>query len=103
MPAPIVAASIWAFIVGTLPGLITSVLKLLGISAITYVGITAASDSLLNYAQSQLAGLPSQALQIFGILRLDVAMAMLLSAHVARITLSGLTSWRRNKTGVFGS
>lgn len=101
MPAPALAVAFWTFIIGVLPGLLASLFKLLGITAVTYVGITAASDALLNYAQAQLNGLPSQALQIFGILRLDVAMAMILSAQVARITLQGLTSWRKNKSGIF--
>lgn len=101
MPAPAVGIALWTFIIGVLPGLLKSLFSLLGISAVTYIGITAASDALLNFAQAQLNGLPSQALQIFGILRLDVAMAMILSAQVARITLQGLTTWRKNKAGIF--
>lgn len=101
MPAPVVAVALWTFIVGVLPGLLRSLFLLLGITAVTYTGFTAAADAIISFIDSQLSGLPAQALQIFGILRIDIAIAMILSAYVATFVLGSVTRWRKGSSGIF--
>lgn len=100
MPDVVRAVTLITFIIGVLPGIIRTILTLLGISFVTYTGVTAAFDSLINFVASSFAGLPATAVQIVAITRIDVAISMILSAYVAAATLSGLTRWRRNRPGV---
>lgn len=95
------APAVWGFIVGIIPGLIRSLLLLLGISAITYTGISAGTDALFTFASTQFSGLPAHALALVGMLRIDVAINMVISAYAGAISLQGLTRWRTGRTGVF--
>lgn len=76
-------------IAGTLVG---HVLLSLGISYLSYKGL----DAMVGAAKAQFfagaGGLPSTALQIMGVMKIDVAVNMLCSALVGRLTLAGMTS-----------
>ena len=76
-------------VAGTLVG---KVLLSLGIGYITYTGV----DTGIAWAKVQfianVSGLPADAVQIMGVLKIGTAVSILSSALLARMTLAGLTS-----------
>lgn len=84
MPAPLLAAGIWVWIVATIPPLIIKILVALGIGFITYSGVDLALDAAKIFIQDQMAGLPAYMLALMGLLKMDTAISMLLAAYSAR-------------------
>jgi hypothetical protein len=76
-------------ICGTLVG---KVLISLGISYVSYKGL----DSMVGAAKAQfftgLGGLSPTTVAIMGVMKIDVAVNMLCSALIGRLTIAGLTS-----------
>jgi hypothetical protein len=62
----------------------------LGISVITYTGMTATLDWLKAGALQAVAGLPAQVIQILGILRVGQCISIVCSAILARLIIQGL-------------
>jgi len=76
-------------ICGTIAG---RVLIGLGISVVTYSGLSASIDFLKNSAVTQLAGLPSEVLGIMSLLKIGSSLSVIMSATAVKLTLDGLTS-----------
>jgi len=76
-------------ICGTLVG---RVLIALGISYVSYKGLDALVSGAKASFFSSLGGLSPTTVGIMGAMKIDVAVNMLCSALVGRLTLSGLTS-----------
>lgn len=72
---------------------IAKVLLAFGIGVTTY---TVALPPLRSFIQSQFTSLPPEVLNMVGILRLDIAMTIILSAAIANVgyktTISAMTS-----------
>lgn len=75
-------------IVGTLVG---RVLIALGISVITYTGITVTLDALKDQAISAFSGLPPEVFGLLGILRVGQCISIVTSAIAVKLLLDGLT------------
>lgn len=75
-------------IVGTLAG---RVLVALGISVVTYTGLSATLDSLKNQAIANFAGLPPEVLGMLSMMRVGQCISIVSSAVAARLLLNGLT------------
>lgn len=75
-------------IVGTLVG---RVLIALGISVITYTGITVTLDALKAQAISAFSGLPPEVFGLLGILRVGQCISIVTSAIAVKLLLDGLT------------
>lgn len=69
-------------------------LRGLGFAAFTYTGVNLLMNQAKDYAFSNLGGVPSEWLQVLGLLQVDVALNILFSAYVARAVL-----WGMNKSG----
>lgn len=76
-------------IAGTLAG---RVMLGLGITAVTYTGISASLDWLSSQAISNLGGLPATVLAVLGLLKVGPAISLIVSATAWKFTLDGLTS-----------
>ena len=76
-------------ICGTIAG---RVLIGLGISVVTYTGLSASIDFLKTSAVSQLGALPAQVLAILSIMKVGQSMSVIMSATAVKLTLDGLTS-----------
>ena len=59
--------------------LVRHVLKALGIGAITYTGLTVATDQLEQMFNNAISGLTADVVGILGIMQVDVAFNMILS------------------------
>lgn len=75
-------------LVGTLAG---RVLIALGISVVTYTGITVTLDLLKGQAISAFGGLPVEVFSILGVLKVGQCISIVTSAIAAKLLLDGLT------------
>jgi hypothetical protein len=70
--------------------LVGQVLIALGISFFTYSGVDASLSWAKSHFFSSASGLPAVALQVMGVLQLDVVVSMLVSALTGRMTMKGM-------------
>lgn len=85
---------VYALLVGLAPILTNvffQILLSLGVGFVTFTGMSVALGNLHTFAASQWSGLPSAVLQVLGLLRVDQALNLLISAATVRFTLQGLT------------
>lgn len=75
-------------IAGTIAG---KVLIALGISVITYTGLSTTTTWLLQQAVTSFQGLPAQVLGMLALMKVGSCMSMVASAIAVRMTLQGLT------------
>lgn len=88
-------AFVAALLVGLVPiltGTFFKVLAAIGIGVMTFTGINLALEQLHAFAASNWGSLPAGALGIVGLLRIDQALNLIISAVVAKFTLKGLSS-----------
>lgn len=78
--------------------IVFSVLRLLGIGLVTYVGINLVLDQVKDYVIANLVNVPVQVQQILGLAKFDVAVNIYLAAVTARLLLAGY-----NKASAGGS
>jgi hypothetical protein len=94
-------AMIWALVTAGIP-VAKMVLRGLGVGMVTYIGInlilTEASDIIL----SNFLGLPPEIQQMFGLLKVDIAVNIILSAITTKLTLSGVNKMTDHKTKLTG-
>jgi len=64
----------------------------LGISVVTYTGLSASIDYLKTSAIAQLGALPAQVLSIMSIMKVGSSLSIIMSATAVKLTLDGLTS-----------
>jgi len=67
-------------------------LKGLGIGIVTYTGIDLVLTELVEFAQDALNGLPADILSFVGMMNLDIALNMIVSAILAKTVLDGFNS-----------
>lgn len=77
-----------------LPQMVVSVLKWLGFTAVTYVGVSTAMSFAKSYIYSKLGSIDNGWLEIAGLLQIDTCINILFSAYVARAVM-----WGMNKAG----
>lgn len=89
---PVFIAAIGGMLLNLVGSLAGRVLIALGISVVTYTGVSTALDALKNQAIQAFAGLPPDVFPILGALKVGVCISILTSAMTARLMLDGLTS-----------
>ena len=72
--------------------IVYQVVASLGVGFVTYTGINYLIDELLQLAQNELSGLDPAMFQIVSMLRLDDAIALLVSAVSVKFTLIGMSA-----------
>lgn len=85
------AAAIWGFlfnVIGTLAG---KVLVGLGISVVTYTGLSASIDFLKAGAITSFSGLPVEIIGILSLMKVGSCISMVFSAITVRMTIQGMT------------
>jgi len=75
------------------PLIVIKVLAVLGVSVVSYVGITALLDSLQAFAISQLAALPAALISLLNLGGFRQALSMIISAYFVRAALDGVSAW----------
>lgn len=92
--------AIFLFLATIVGPLAAKILTSLSIGAITYIGITALLSTVRTYLLSSVTGMPSDVLLLFGLIKLDIAINIMLSAVAARAALSGVNSATGKKTSL---
>jgi len=88
---PVFIASLWGAALNIAGTLVGRVMIALGISALTYTGLSASIDWLRDNAVTQLNLLPAQVLGVLTVMKVGSAMSVIISATVVRLTLSGMS------------
>lgn len=89
---PAFAATLIGYLALAAASLTGRVLLALGISFVSYTGITVVLDGLKSGIQTQMGELSGTILQVLAVCQVDTVVAMLFSAYSARLVLMGLTS-----------
>lgn len=89
-------------LVASLIPLVKMVLKALGIGVVSYVGINLVLTEATDVIMVNLLGLPIELQQILGLLKLDIAINIILSAITTKITLSGINKMTDSKSKLTG-
>ncbi len=79
--------------------LVKRILVGLGFGLFVYTGINTALEYAQTMIQNKLGELPATLLQFVGILQVDVAVTVIISALLIRLTLGGFSSNRAVKSG----
>lgn len=85
----------------SLPTIIKRVLISLGFGVAVFTGTSALLASIKTQAFANLQGVPSIALQIFGILNIDVAFSIVLSAYAIKLTMKTMGGLNPKQMGLF--
>lgn len=91
-----------SLLITSLVPLVKMVLKALGVGIVSYVGINLVLTEATDVIMVNMLGLPIEVQQILGLLKLDVAVNIILSAITTKLTLSGLNKLTDSKTKLTG-
>lgn len=94
-------AFIWALVTAALP-IAKMVLKGLGVGLVSYVGINVVLSQATDIILQNFSSLPIQLQQVMGLLKVDVAVNIILSAITTRIVLKGFSRVTDSKTKLEG-
>lgn len=89
---PVFIAAIGGMLINLVGTLVGRVLIALGISVITYTGISTTLDFLKAQAIGAFAGLPPEVFGLLGILRVGQCISIVTSAIAAKMVIDGVTS-----------
>ena len=92
--------ALFMFLANIIGPLAAKLLTSLGIGAVTYIGITALLDTVRSYLLSNVTGMPADVLALFGLIKLDIAINIMLAAVAARASLAGVDSSTGKKTSL---
>lgn len=81
---------LFAYLATSLTSIVGRVLWLLGISAVYYTGMTAVTSTLESQMMGNINSLPGTMLAYFGLLKIDIAISIFLSAISIRMMMAGL-------------
>jgi len=88
---PVFVTAIGGMLINLVGTLVGRVLVALGISVITYTGITITLDALKSQAISAFSSLPPEVFGLLGILRVGQCISIVTSAIAAKLVIDGLT------------
>ena len=88
---PIFVAAIGGMLINLVGTLVGRVLVALGLSLVTYTGVTASLDAIKSQAISSFGALPPEMMAIIGMMKVGVCISIVTSAITARLVLNGLT------------
>lgn len=94
-------AMIWALVTAGVP-VVKMVLKALGVGVVSYVGINLVLSEATDVIMVNMLGLPIEVQQILGLLKVDVAINIILSAITTKLTLSGINKMTDTKSKLTG-
>ncbi len=88
---PLIVAAIGGMLINLVGTLVGRVLIALGISVITYSGLSITLDWMKSQALSAIGGLPADVIGMLAMMKVGVAISVVTSAILARQVLNGLT------------
>jgi len=88
---PIFVAAIGGMLINLVGTLAGRVLIALGISVVTYTGVSTSLAWMKAGALSALAGLPAELIALIGFMKVGVCISIITSAIAARAVISGIS------------
>jgi cell division protein FtsX len=88
---PVFIAAIGGMLINLVGTLVGRVLIALGISVVTYTGVSFTLDALTAQAISAFAGLPPEVFGLLGVLKVGQCISIVTSAIAAKLVIDGLT------------
>ena len=88
---PVFVAAIGGMLINIVGTLVGRVLIALGISVVTYTGVSASLDWLKAGALSALAGLPADMVGLIAYMKVGVCISIITSAIAARAVINGIS------------
>lgn len=89
---PVFIAAIGGMLINLVGTLVGRILIALGMSVITYTGMSASLDMLTSQAVSSFAALPPEVFSMLAAMKVGVSISIVTSAIAARMLLDGLQS-----------
>lgn len=89
---PIIVAALIGGLAEAAASMVGRILIGLSMSFVTYTGVSTLISYCLSQVQASFTGLPSDAIGLCGLLRIDVCVSIMISAVTARATLNGLNA-----------
>lgn len=87
---PVFVAAIGGMLLNIVGSLVGRVLLSLGLSVITYTGMSVTIDWLKGQAVASFAGLPADVMGLLSVLRVGQCISIVASATLARMVVSGM-------------
>jgi hypothetical protein len=95
------------FSASSIKHVLTNVAVFLGLTVVTYAGVSLAINAAISGLKAEYAGLPADIIAVLAIAKVPNALSVILSAFVVRLTMMGLTSsgalkrilWRPGQQG----
>lgn len=81
-----------------LPELARRLMITFGVGAVTFVGMGFLLDQIKSLAFSSLTGMPALSLQVVGLLNIDIAFNVVMSAYAIKLTVRTLNNTARLTT-----
>lgn len=75
-------------------GVVRVVLAAVGVSVVSFVGVSTLISTVTSQIQGNVNGLPADAVALLGVARVDVAVSIILSAYTVRASLYALKRMR---------
>lgn len=91
MPLPALGAIFGGAILNVVGSVVGRALVALGVGAVSYVGVNASISFLKAQALSAISTLPPNIVSMLSLLKVGVALNIVISAILVRLTLNGLT------------
>jgi hypothetical protein len=85
--------------VQSIPEIIKRIFMFIGLGSITYTGITFGEDLLRDEMSKYLGGLPAYILDFIGIMKIDMAFTMILSAWTIKAVMNGMNGTSKSEIG----
>jgi hypothetical protein len=95
------------FSTNSIKHVLTNVAVFLGLTVVTYAGVSIAINTAITALKSEYAGLPADLLNMMALAKVPNALSVILSAFLIRLAMMGLTSagamkrilWRPGQQG----
>jgi hypothetical protein len=87
---PVFVAAIGGMLINLVGSLVGRVLIALGISVVTYTGMSSTLDWLKGNAITAIGGLPGDVVQLLGMMKVGTAISIVTSAIAARMIINGI-------------
>ena len=88
---PVFIAAIGGMLISLVGSLVGRVLIALGISVITYTGLSASLDWMLSQAIAAFSGLPADIFSLLAYMKIGVCISIVTSAISARMLINGIS------------
>lgn len=90
---PLIIAALASLFTSTaLRGILTRILVALGVSMVTYTGISASASAVVSSMQTNLAALPAAVLSLLALAHVGQAFNVVISAQAAALAIRGISA-----------